>query len=749
MDYNFLDSSINTNNIILPESDKINSILIKNHQAEILKAIDFINSDEKFLYLHGFMGTGKRQFINYICDFLSQDVIKLEYYCKPATVCDDILLAFTEVIESNSISKAVNLNTKITTLAVKLQQQISSIKKPFLIVLQTFDDVSEDNMKVISEVFAKFLEEENVKLIISTRGMNPSVLGDVSEDRKIFLKGLTKENFVEYLETNQVVATDRVLEDFYALSRGYYYYAALTAKVLQAMRCNLAEFMQKFKQSEMSFESFLGSSYINFLPPAIRNFFWFMRTVRHGLSFNALAVFDIYDEFSIGYLKTNLMIFQVDETIYVQDYFLQDIDFAIPEKTQIKLHKYIINIYEKQLKESLKTRSVMLSRQAMRSEIEYHNECINKILNAGKQANVEQESKKEVVVEKAQVIEKSVEEKIKFALELIADKKYTQAIESLRAILEQEGLDVRAVVEIRLKLAKAYQEIAEYKMASHFYELVETYYKQNKELINLNYLYYDMADLYYKMYKHERAIETIKQTIYSVDTPQSLLVSSCTMLGNIYSDMNNSEEAYMYYKKALDSLDENVDEKVLAELYFKYALASDDRDEDETAFEYYTKCISVSAKSPYKALAYSNMASCYFDNESYDEALDCFIKSYKIEKNNNNYDGIYFTSSHIAKIYIKKGSKKAFDYLIEAKKSAEFINEDFYIIQADIALGDYYYNSPKDAKEALTEYLKARNIALKTTIDVDIDKINQRIDDMKLRMDAESFEELVGKYDNN
>ena len=47
------------------------------------------------------------------------------------------------------------------------------------------------------------------------------------------------------------------------------------------------------------------------------------------------------------------------------------------------------------------------------------------------------------------------------------------------------------------------------------------------------------------------------------------------------------------------------------------------------------------------------------------------------------------------------------------------------------------------------EYLKARNIALKTTIDVDIDKINQRIDDMKLRVDAESFEELVGKYDNN
>ena len=58
-------------------------------------------SKEKFLYIHGFMGTGKRQFINYICEFLDKDVIKLEYYCKAATVCDDILLSFNSFIDNN------------------------------------------------------------------------------------------------------------------------------------------------------------------------------------------------------------------------------------------------------------------------------------------------------------------------------------------------------------------------------------------------------------------------------------------------------------------------------------------------------------------------------------------------------------------------------------------------------------------------------------------------------------------------
>ena len=178
MEYKFLDKSIQTENIILPNSDKINPFLLRNNYADIIKAVDFIASDEKLLYVHGFMGTGKRQFINYICDFLDKEVIKLEYYCKEATVCDDILLTFTESIESLPISKAVNLNTKITTLNVKLKQQLSSIKKPILLILHSFDDILEENLNLVKEFFADIAKEENIKLIISTRAMLTNVLND-------------------------------------------------------------------------------------------------------------------------------------------------------------------------------------------------------------------------------------------------------------------------------------------------------------------------------------------------------------------------------------------------------------------------------------------------------------------------------------------------------------------------------------------------------------------------------------------
>ena len=256
-----------------------------------------------------------------------------------------------------------------------------------------------------------------------------------------------------------------------------------------------------------------------------------------------------------------------------------------------------------------------------------------------------------------------------------------------------------------------------------------------------------MTELFYKMYKHERAIETIKKVIYSVDTPQSLMVSACTLLGNIYSDMNNPENAFSYYQKALDSLDENVDNSILAELYFKFALANDEKGDTKYAFEYYSRCTSISDGNKYLAVAYSNLASCYYESGNDDDALNCFYKAYDIEKNNNNYDGIFYTASHIAKILQDTGNPDTLKYLLEAKQSAEFINESFYMIEAYIALGDYYYNIPNKGKSALIEYFHAKQVALDSPENIDLSKIERRINDMELRLSKEDFLEIQKKYE--
>ena len=746
MSYNFLETSFDLNNITeLPISDKIHPLLLKNNDSEIKKAIEFLNSKEQFLYVHGFLGTGKRQFINYVTSFLQKDVLKLEYYCKESTVCDDILLSFIDTTEKTAQSKAVNLNAKITTLAVKFQAQLASFKKPVVIILHSYDDISDENKSLVVDCFSNVLKNDNIKLIVSTRAMIPAVLGETKFDRKIFLKAFSKDIFREFLSENQLTCTDTTFEDFYKYTRGYYYYTALAVKIIQAMKISLNEFLEKFALSGMSFDSYLGMTYINLIPNTIRNFFWFLRTIRHGITTNALAIFELYDEFSVEYLKSNLMIFMVNETIYVQDYFQQNIDISIPTKTEIKLHKYIISIYEKQLKEPLQTREILISRQALRSEIEFHNECIKNLEQGLKSTPTPEDKQNEATVNKEKpILPQDVNSKLEEARKLAEENKKTEAIEKYLDILDDEKLDIQTLNEVRLKLANLYKEIEAYSKAQYYLERVETYYKKNNEVINLSYLYYELTKIYFLMYKSERAIETIKKVIYSVDTPQSLMVSACTLLGNIYTAQKNTDDAYLYYQKALASMDENTPDKTLAELYFKYALASDDRGDEKTAFEYYTKCAVLSNDNPYKSLAYSNMGACYFDNGNLCDARDCLKKAYEIEKNNNDYDGIYYNASQLAEVLVRMHDENALEYLKEAKQAAEFLNEDFYIMKADVALGDFYYNIPAQHKNALKEYFKARKTA--ELIGEDVQEINSRINDMKLRMKNNEFSEIENQY---
>lgn len=754
MKYHYLNSSIDTDNIVLPPSDKINTSLQKNNYAEIVKGINFLASDDVLLHVHGFMGTGKRQFINYISEFADTDVIKLEYYCRTSTVSDDILLNFIDKIEQSAM-KGSTINIKIMTLDVKFQQYISTIKSPFLIILHSIDYILPENAAHIRECLEKVVRNSNVKVIVSTKAMMSDVLGTLRSDKKIFLKAFTNEIFKEFVESNGLTCSDTTLDDFYKYTRGYYYYTALTIKLMQAEKVSLNEFLESFAKSGSSFDNYLSNEYIKMLPTVIKNFFWFLKSIRHGLSFNALAVFDLYDEFSIEYLKTNLMVFQVDETLYVQDYFIQNYEIKIPKKTQIKLHKYIISIYEKELKEPIVSRSILISRQAFRAEIDYHNKCISDIEN-GVEENLKTIQSDAVEVLKPENAEKNSEEtisdleqKIIKAREYSKQKDYTSAIEAFLNIVESENTDLHTLAEIRLELARLYKSINEYKKSEHYYKTVEKYYTSVNENINLNYLYYELTDLYSQSYKTERAINTIKKVIYSVDTPQSLMVAACTLLGNIYSDTNNSEDAYKYYQKALESLDENTEQETLAELYFKYALANDERGDLKMAYIYYKRCIDIPGDNPYASISFSNMGSCYYENNDTENARTCFEKAYELDKKSNNYDGIYYNASMLAKIYIENSPKIALKYLIEAKQSAEFINEEFYIMESSVALGDYYYDRKSTVENALEEYFNAYKVAKHIGKSADISKIRERLNDMRIRCGEEKYKEIEKKYERN
>ena len=102
----------------------------------------------------------------------------------------------------------------------------------------------------------------------------------------------------------------------------------------------------------------------------------------------------------------------------------------------------------------------------------------------------------------------------------------------------------------------------------------------------------------------------------------------------------------------------------------------------------------------------------------------------------------------MAKICSKLSDKnETYNYLIEAKQSAEFLNESSYIIDASVELGDFYYNNPKMAKKALKEYFSAKKLIQESSDSYDVKKINERIEDMRLRMGEEDFNTIREKYE--
>ena len=86
-------------------------------------------------------------------------------------------------------------------------------------------------------------------------------------------------------------------------------------------------------------------------------------------------------------------------------------------------------------------------------------------------------------------------------------------------------------------------------------------------------------------------------------------------------------------------------------------------------------------------------------------------------------------------------------FLLEAKRCADFLNESFYIMEAALEMGDYYYNIPGSERSCLQEYFQALKAADHVGVNVDTSKIIARIKDMKIRMSPEDFAEIEERYD--
>ena len=373
MKYQFLNFFLEKKDLLKQNSEVIDPFVLENNKENLENIYDFYGSEKPILFVNGFMGTGKKQVVNYSLNFLSKEAIVLWYNCFETTILDDILLCFFNEFKKLQTQGIISgLKVKTENFTAKINAYFTSIEKPFVIVLNSYDSIQKENLQEIVDFINHVIGFEKVKIVIASRTLDRKSFDDDSKYERMTLSALDKTLFEKYLKQKKVSFSSSQLDDLYKHTRGYYFYTSLTTSILKYKNYEVKDFMESFKLSFLSYNKFLEKEIIDIIPAISVQFFWLLCIMRHGVTSQILKQMHYYNEENIDFLTKNLLLVQSNGLIFVHDYFREQMDISIPENVSQKLHKFIIDFYESQLPLKPLERGILLSRQTIRNEIEYH-----------------------------------------------------------------------------------------------------------------------------------------------------------------------------------------------------------------------------------------------------------------------------------------------------------------------------------------------------------------------------------------
>ena len=373
MKYQFLNFFLEKKDLLKQNSEVIDPFVLENNKENLENIYDFYGSEKPILFVNGFMDTGKKQVVNYSLNFLSKEAIVLWYNCFETTILDDILLCFFNEFKKLQTQGIISgLKVKTENFTAKINAYFTSIEKPFVIVLNSYDSIQKENLQEIVDFINHVIGFEKVKIVIVSRTLDRKSFEDDSKYERVTLSALDKTLFEKYLKQKKISFSSSQLDDLYKHTRGYYFYTSLTTSILKYKNYEVKDFMENFKLSFLSYNKFLEKEILDIIPAISVQFFWLLCIMRHGVTSQILKQMHYYNEENIDFLTKNLLLVQSNGLIFVHDYFREQMDIAIPENVSQKLHKFIIDFYESQLPLKPLERGILLSRQTIRNEIEYH-----------------------------------------------------------------------------------------------------------------------------------------------------------------------------------------------------------------------------------------------------------------------------------------------------------------------------------------------------------------------------------------
>ena len=520
------------------------------------------------------------------------------------------------------------------------------------------------------------------------------------------------------------------------------------------------------------------------------------------MSIKLLKFLHLYDEQRVAFYINNAILSFDGNCLYLKECFRNLIELRIPDNVRIKLHRACIDLYNTQLPLKPSERDLMLSRQTMRREIEYHemflpftpalhkdpveDEISKPALPAQKDSipvnfdteksvssNVSTETKEEkinkisFIIEDEAILDGIVDSIKDYVDNRVENSKIEQASNSMslskiinaageqeknynykRAVLLYQQALTKTKDEdfytflpiIYLKLAQNYKNMSDWYEALEYYTQAQDFYVNVSNYAKVTEIKLEIANIYYSMYKPENAKFILEDLQKQSDLPNELLIKINLTSAKI---CDNSDMEYEYYKKSIPLVTTEVNKSIVAELYYKYAIACDDRDDIKSAVKYYKKCIDMPTNNQYISKAMTNLAQLYDEAGAEEFAIKYYNESIEIDTRNKNFNGLYYSYLRLAEIYTNTDKSTAIEYFNKAIEYADKTSDEFCIATAYIEAGDFYFNI-KQYEFAYEKYAHIRSLPLSNE---NKNKLTERINAVKSKVSTEKYKELSDKYD--
>ena len=772
---------------------------------EIIDKINlFYNSPDELLLLCGFSGCAKSEILNKTLENPGDDTLVFRHLCFEFTTIDDFLLNFYDSFRKFSLEKKVSLKkTMGESFKNKVSFYFKNIDKKCIIALDNFELV-ENNTEILN-FLSHIASFENVKLVLVSRDKNIDFFINAGLAAQIIeIHPDSKEVFNQKIQSEGIEIDKKTLDEFYELSEGHQLYLRMVLRYSQITGLKISELLNEFKKRNETFGDFVTLKLVSLVPVVYFDFLKNLSALNHQVSPDFIQNYNLGDTRQIEYLERNYLISKVDNGIILRNYFKKHFLNTLSLQEKYRIFTKLCEIYEQELAKSPRDRLLRLSRESIRKQIETvkkniptlgrqtkitqdnfsyislsqegsnpwfnkkemdrkqryldkKRELQNKKLSVKKEfmseedANLLREYRRKKYereqIERIENREFDFLEEFKKADELEQNYQYAQANEILSK-LKSKTDDEKTKIEILEHLAHNSEKLNNFENALDYYTqacslhlLTGDYEKYFRTLL-------EVAALYKNLYRFASAKEEYLKIINSDKIFDNYVKTTAYLgLGDIFESENSIAQALKYYRLAGDFADEN-DTASLCEIYYKTAILYDDMQDFDNAEEFYLKNINLtndSAKNRWYSQSCINLGLIYSYQNNIDDAKKYITLALEKDRADGNPSGIYFASRELSKIYENENFDIAREYIQEALNCAKELHDEFKEAFAYLELGDLNYNYNQD-EIALECFFEAKKVLGANILKENEQIINQRINDMKVKMLPAVFKRIEEKY---